>query len=97
MLIAYQQLFEIMEVLGKKWIVPMLLVLLVHDQVNFSALKKQLKITSRALSMNLKLLETLGFIEKICLHDTKKAVYALSETGKEVTQKIIDFQIPENE
>ncbi len=91
MLIANQQLFEIMGILGKRWMVPMLLVLLMHDQINFSALKKQLKITSRALSMNLKLLETLGFVEKIILLDTKKACYSLSESGKELTQKILSL------
>lgn len=91
MLQNYNILFEIIEVLGKKWIVPLLLFLLLYNEANFSKIKKQLRITSRALSKKLKLLETLGLVEKIVIHNSKKVCYSLSEKGKGVSQMLLVF------
>jgi DNA-binding HxlR family transcriptional regulator len=85
----YQPLFQLMELIGKRWVVPTLLILLVHERVPFSKIKKYLKITSRALSTNLKMLGQLGFVHKAI--NTKKAYYTLSEDGRAVTQKILSL------
>ena len=50
MLQNYNILFQFMEVLGKKWVVPLLIFLLFYEKTNFSHMKKQLKITSKDLS-----------------------------------------------
>ena len=91
MLQGYNILFDFMEVLGKKWIVPLLIFLLFYEQTNFTTIKKHLKVTSRALSKKLKLLEAFGLIEKIILDNPQKAVYTLSSKGKEVSQMILGF------
>ena len=91
MLQNYNLLFDFMEALGKKWIVPLLLFLLFYEQTNFSQLKKQLKVTSRALSKKLKLLEALGLVEKIAIDNSRKIVYTLSEKGKEVSKMLLGF------
>lgn len=91
MLQGYNVLFSLMEFLGKKWIVPLLLFLLICEQTTFSRIKKQLKITSRALSKKLKLLEALGLVEKIIIDNPKKAVYKLSGKGKEISQMLLGF------
>lgn len=85
-------LFEFMEVLGKKWVVPLLIFLLLYEKTNFNTIKKRLRLTSRGLSKRLKLLEAFGLIEKIILDNPpKKAVYTLSEKGKEISQMILGF------
>lgn len=89
MLESYNVLINMMDILGKKWVVPLLVILLLCEKTTFSKIKKQLRITSRALSLSLKRLEDLGFVEKFILNDTKKAYYALSEDGRKVTQKIL--------
>lgn len=91
MLQNYNMLFEFMEVLGKKWIVPLLVFLLFYETTNFNTIKKQLRLTSRALSKKLKLLEAFGLIEKIILDNPKKAVYTLSGKGKELSQMLLGF------
>ena len=91
MLQGYGLLFEFMETLGKKWVVPLLLLLLICEQTTFSRIKKQLKITSRALSKKLKLLEALGLVEKIAIDNPKRAAYKLSEKGKEISQMLLGF------
>ncbi len=91
MLQNYDLLFEFMEVLGKKWIVPLLIFLLLHEKTNFNTIKKRLRLTSRALSKKLKLLETLGLIEKIVIGGHGRAAYTLSEKGKEVSQMLLGF------
>lgn len=87
----YAMLFEFMEVLGKKWVVPLLIFLLVCEKTNFTTIKKHLKLTSRALSRKLKLLEALGLVEKIIIDNPKKAVYSLSGKGREISQSILKF------
>ena len=82
MLQNYNVLFEFMEVLGKKWIVPLLIFLLLYEKTNFNTIKKRLRLTSRGLSKKLKLLEAFGLIEKIILDNPRKAVYTLSEKAK---------------
>jgi|SRR3989338_563552 len=91
MLQSYNFLFEFMEVLGKKWIVPLLLFLLLYENTTFSKIKKHLRVTSRALSKKLKLLEALGLVEKIVIDSPRKVGYTLSEKGKEVSQMLLGF------
>ena len=88
---SYNFLFEFMEILGKKWVVPLLIFLLFYETTTFSQLKKHLKVTSRALSKKLKLLEALGLIEKIVIDSPRKVVYTLSEKGKEISQMLLGF------
>ena len=80
-----------MEVLGKKWVVPLLIFLLFYEKTNFSHMKKQLKITSKDLSKKLKLLEALGLVERIVIDNPKRAAYKLSEKGKEISQMLLGF------
>ena len=91
MLQNYAMLFEFMQTLGKKWTVPLLLFLLFYKESNFSEIKKNLKMTSRALSKKLKLLEALGLVERIIIENPKKAYYSLSEKGMAVSQMVIKF------
>jgi len=91
MLQTYQMLFEMMEKLGKKWAVPLLIFLLFYEQTTFSIIKKQLKMTSRVLSRKLKLLETLGLIEKAVVDSTGKAYYSLSDKGKKLSQMMLEL------
>lgn len=91
MLNGYNMLFEFMEVLGKKWIVPLLLILLFYDKITFTKIKKQLGVTSRALSKKLKLLEALGLVEKMA-DGPKNVMYALSEKGKEVSRMLLGLR-----
>ena len=91
MLQTYSFLFGLMETLGKKWVVPLLLFLLIYEKANFSMIKKQLKITSRALSTKLRMLESLGLVERILIEDSRNAIYALSERGKEISRMLVGF------
>ena len=88
---SYDALFGLMESLGKKWVVPLLIFLLFYDTTTFSQLKKHLKVTSRALSKKLKVLETLGLVEKIIMDSPRKVAYTLSEKGKEISQMLLGF------
>lgn len=92
MLQNYAMMFQFMEVLGKKWVVPILILLLLYDQTNFSKIKKYLRITSRALSKKLKLLEALGLVERIII-ESGKVAYTLSGKGKEISQTLLNFGI----
>ena len=87
----YSILFKLMEELGKKWIVPLLVFLLFYEESNFSKIKRRLKLTSRALSRKLKLLEALGLVEKIVIENPRRIAYTLSEKGKEVSKAILGF------
>ena len=89
MLQGYNLLFELMEKLGKKWAVPLLIFLLLYEQTTFSIIKKQLKITSRALSKKLQLLEALGLIEKVIIDNPRRIYYTLSEKGKEMSKMLL--------
>src|SRR3989338_7105757 len=91
MLQNYNILFQFMEILGKKWVVPLLIFLLFYETTTFSQLKKHLKVTSRALSKKLKVLEALGLVEKIIMGSPRKVAYALSEKGKEISQMLLGF------
>ena len=91
MLQSYNFLFDFMEILGKKWIAPLLIFLLFYEETNFSKIKKHLKITSRALSKKLKLLEAIGLVEKSVVDNPRKIAYALSEKGKEISQMLLGF------
>lgn len=91
MLQGYNILFELMETLGKKWVVPLLIFLLFYNETTFTAIKKHLRVTSRALSKKLKLLEALGLVEKIIIDSPRKAVYTLSEKGKEISKMLVGF------
>ena len=91
MLQNYNILFQFMEVLGKKWVVPLLIFLLFYETTTFSQLKKHLKVTSRALSKKLKVLEASGLVEKIIMGGPRKVAYTLSEKGKEISKMILGF------
>ena len=91
MLQNYSMLFEFMEVLGKKWIAPLLIFLLLYEKTNFNTMKKRLRLTSRGLSKKLKLLEALGLIEKIAIENPKQALYSLSSKGKEISELLMGF------
>lgn len=91
MLQNYAMMFQFMEVLGKKWIVPLLIFLLLYEKTTFSKIKKNLKVTSRALSKKLKLLEALGLVERLVIDNPKKVAYKLSEKGKEISQMLLGF------
>jgi DNA-binding HxlR family transcriptional regulator len=80
-----------MEVLGKKWIVPLLIFLLFYETTTFSQLKKYFKVTSRSLSKKLKVLEALGLVEKIIIGSPRKVAYMLSEKGKEMSRMLLGF------
>ncbi|MBI2649848.1 helix-turn-helix transcriptional regulator [Candidatus Woesearchaeota archaeon] len=88
---SYDALFGLMEALGKKWIVPLLIFLLFYEKTTFSKIKKNLKVTSRALSKKLKLLEALGLVEKIVIDSPRKVAYTLSAKGKEISQMLLGF------
>ena len=90
MLQSYNVLFDLMEVLGKKWIVPVLIFLLFCEKTTFTKIKKQLGLTSRALSKKLKLLEALGLLEKI-VENPRRVIYMLSDRGKRVSQMLLGF------
>ena len=87
----YYTLFQFMEALGSKWVVPILIFLLIYEKTTFTKIKKQLKVTSRALSKKLKLLEAFGLVEKIVIDSPRKVVYTLSEKGKEISQMLLSF------
>ena len=89
MLQSYNILFDFMEALGKKWVVPLLIFLLFYETTTFSKLKKHLKVTSRALSKKLKLLEAFGLVEKVIIDNPRKMAYALSGKGKEIAQMVL--------
>ena len=91
MLQNYNMLFEFMEILGKKWIVPLLVFLLLYEKTNFNTIKKRLRLTSRALSKKLKLLEAFGLVEKMAIENPRKVAYTLSEKGKEISQVLLGF------
>ncbi|MAG92031.1 hypothetical protein CMO83_05125 [Candidatus Woesearchaeota archaeon] len=91
MLESYNVLFEIMEELGKKWVVPLLVFLLFYERTNFSEIKKHLRVTSRALSKKLKLLEALGLVEKIMVDNPRRVFYTLSQKGKDLSQMLLGF------
>jgi len=84
-------LAKFFEILGRKWIVPVMLFLFDSGEATFTMLKKHLKVTSRALSKKLKLLETLGLVERIAVDNPRKIFYTLSERGKDISQGIIAF------
>jgi len=93
MLQNYAMIFQFMEVLGKKWTVPVLILLLLCEKTTFTSIKKQLKITSRALSKKLKLLEALGLVEKTIMDSPSKFAYTLSEKGKDISQTLLNFGV----
>lgn len=90
MLQNYTVLFGLIEILGKKWIVPLLLILLFCEKSTFTKIKKQLGLTSRALSKKLKLLETMGLVEKIA-ESPRNVIYMLSGKGREIAQSLLGF------
>lgn len=87
----YRLLFEFMEILGKKWAVPLLVFLLLYEETTFTNIKKHLKITSRSLSKKLKLLEMVGLVKKIVVQNPTRVVYSLSDMGKEISEVVLRF------
>ncbi|MBS3106162.1 helix-turn-helix transcriptional regulator [Candidatus Woesearchaeota archaeon] len=81
---GYDFLLRVAELLGKKWVIPLLSVLYLCGEINFSALKKQLKITSKTLSAKLRLLNAHGFIERVAAGN--HIHYSLSARGEKVSK-----------
>jgi DNA-binding HxlR family transcriptional regulator len=77
---------QFLQTLGEKWVLP-IVSLLFFDQVRFSRLRKELKITSRTLSRKLKELEELGVVQRLC-DDAGHTWYCLTGTGKELYTSI---------
>jgi len=91
MMQTYTSLFEVMDFLGKKWVAPLLLFLLLTEKTNFSKMKKQLRVTSGTLSSKLKLLEALGLVEKIVIENPRKILYSLTDRGKATSNQLLHF------
>lgn len=89
MLNHYTLLFSTMEALGKKWVVPVLLILFFYGECSFTMLKKNLKVTSRSLSRKLHILERLGLVEKKIQRNAIGVEYRLSQIGKTVSQSLV--------
>lgn len=89
MLDNYNMLFTAMEALGKKWAVPVLLLLFLYGECSFTALKKSLKVTSRSLSGKLRVLERLGLVEKKMRSKASGVGYCLSQMGRGISQSLI--------
>lgn len=77
---------QFLQALGEKWVLP-IVSLLFFDQVRFSRLKKELKITSRTLSRKLKELEEIGVVQRFC-DDAGHTAYCLTNSGKELFTSI---------
>lgn len=87
----YKPLIELIGFLGKKWAVPILLLILIYKKTTFSKLKKELNITSRALSNKLKILENLGLIEKMFSKSKKPVYYTLSNKGNDLSSLLLSL------
>ncbi len=85
----YNMLFELMEILGKKWAVHLLVFLFIVKKTNFSIIKKRLHITSRALSIKLKALTKYGLVKKLNYVDTKIFYYCLTEKGNNLVHGLL--------
>ncbi len=81
-------LFEILNILGRKWAGHLIVFLMLNQECNFTRIKKELKLTSRSLSENLNLLEARGLVEKAVIENPRKITYRLSEAGKELSEKL---------
>ncbi|MBN1156223.1 winged helix-turn-helix transcriptional regulator [Candidatus Woesearchaeota archaeon] len=77
--------------LGKRWVVPVLILIFMWEEATFTQIKKELNVTSRSLSKKLKLLESVGLVEKIVLDNPRKIFYTLSNTGEEISEGIMRF------
>ena len=87
MISTYSLAFQFMETLGKKWILPVLIFLFVYETCTFSGIKKELKVTSRVLSRKLRLLESLGLVERSSR--SNRASYKISDKGKRVSKSVL--------
>lgn len=83
---GYNVMFGFVEILGKKWIAPVLIFLFVYGESTFSRIKRSSGITSRALSKKLKMLENLGLVKRRQSRNRKNVFYALSKRGKIVSE-----------
>jgi DNA-binding HxlR family transcriptional regulator len=77
---------QIVQLIGDKWVLP-ILSLLFFDDLRFSRLKKELKITSRTLSRKLKRLEEKGIVQKMC-NEAGQTAYCLTHAGKDLFTNI---------
>ncbi|MDO8480618.1 MAG: winged helix-turn-helix transcriptional regulator [Nanoarchaeota archaeon] len=89
MLPGYSFLLEMVDLLGKKWMIPLLSLLYLSGEINFSAIKKQLKITSKTLSTKLRLLSSSGFVERVAIGSQMR--YSLSRRGKKLGQVLFSL------
>jgi DNA-binding HxlR family transcriptional regulator len=75
-----EPMIHILAVIGEKWMLPIISLLFV-EELRFSAMKKQLCISSRTLTRKLRLLESKGLVQRI-LDETGNSAYCLTETGQ---------------
>jgi DNA-binding HxlR family transcriptional regulator len=83
--------FDLAHLVGQKWVLP-IISLLFFDQLRFSMMKKQLRITSRTLSRKLKNLENCGLIERM-LDDAGNSVYRLTDEGHKLFCALRDLMV----
>ena len=70
-------------ILSKKWVLEILYVLLISGSLNFSQLKRIIKINQSSLSLKLRELEELKYIERKEI-SRKNIKYSLTERGKNI-------------
>ncbi|MBI2133410.1 helix-turn-helix transcriptional regulator [Candidatus Woesearchaeota archaeon] len=82
---------DILNILGKKWAGHVLVFMAINSECSFTSIKKNLRVTSRALSSKLRLLEAYGLVEKTIMENPRRISYRLSENGKRAYEIIIRF------
>ena len=90
----FEELIGLIEYLGKKWVLLILITIYFSEKVSFGLLKKLTKpITSKILSQKLKFLEQSGLIlKKIIIERSKRVEYYITETGKKVINVFLNIQ-----
>lgn len=90
----FEHFFGLIEDLGKKWVVLILLTIYFYDKISFGMLKKIIKpITSKVLCQKLKFLEQNNLIlKRIVLEQPRKFEYCITETGKEIASFFLNFR-----
>lgn len=70
-------------ILSKKWVLEILYTLLISGPLSFTQLKRILKVNQSSLSLKLKELEAMKFVErKVLATSNRNVIYNLTEKGK---------------
>ena len=88
----YELLLNIMNAIGEKWALAILILIFLNSQTNFTFLKKTLKLTSRTLSRKLSLLSSIGIIKKETFGRRNKAIYTLTDMGKKLCSHLVQLK-----